>query len=216
MVAIADGQPKQLGLLELLRYYIEYQRPVVRTRFLFDVEKAQEREHKLAGLIAAVSNIDLVIQIIRSSQDSKEAKKRLMDTLEITGVQAQAILDLRLARLTQLEIDVLKKEYADVLALLAYLNDVLNNPARLDGVIIEEMRQIKAKYSVKRRTKLSSKSADVVIDEEHFKVIEECAVVYTRGGNLKRMSPKACLLYTSFYPACSSIPSRAVAARLGR
>lgn len=191
MVAIADGQPKQLGLLELLRYYIDYQRQVVRNRFLFDVEKAQEREHKLAGLIAAVSNIDLVIQIIRSSQDSKEAKKRLMDTLEITGVQAQAILDLRLARLTQLEIDVLKKEYADVLALLSYLNDVLNNPARLDGVIIEEMRQIKAKYSVKRRTKLSSKSADVVIDEEHFKVIEECAVVYTRGGNLKRMSPKA-------------------------
>ena len=110
MMAIADGQPKLLGLLSLLDYYIAHQRRVVTNRVNFDIEQAQEKEHKLAGLIIAVTNIDLVIQIIRSSANTKEAKSRLMEELSITGVQAQAILDLRLARLTQLEVDTLQKE----------------------------------------------------------------------------------------------------------
>lgn len=191
MMAIADGQPKLLGLLGLLDYYIAHQRRVVTNRINFDIEQAQEKEHKLAGLIIAVTNIDLVIQIIRSSANTKEAKTRLMEELSITGVQAQAILDLRLARLTQLEVDTLQKEYAQVVALLAELNEILASPGKLDGVIIGEMQEIRSKFNIKRRTPLSADSADIVIDEDHFKVVEECSVIYTKGGNLKRMSKKS-------------------------
>ncbi len=110
MVVIADGQPKLLGLLEILDYYIRFQRDVVTKRVLFDKEAAEEKEHKLEGLIIAVSSIDLVIKIIRSSNSTKEAKAGLMEKLHITGVQAQAILDLRLARLTQLEVITLREQ----------------------------------------------------------------------------------------------------------
>ena len=191
MVAIADGKPKQMGLLEILDYYVAYQRQVVANRFRYDIEKAQEKEHKLAGLIAAVANLDLVVKTIRASKDSKEAKKNLMQLLDITGIQAQAILDLRLAKLTSLEIEILKKEYADVIKLLEYLTDVLASPEKLDDVICGELIEIKAKYGYKRRTKISADSGDIVIDAEEFKVVEPCTVIYTKGGNLKRMSEKA-------------------------
>ena len=190
MVAIADGQPKLLGLLEILDYYINFQRDVVTRRVQFDKEAAEEKEHKLEGLIIAVTNIDLVIKIIRSSSSSKEAKAGLMEKLHITGIQAQAILDLRLARLTQLEVITLREEYEKTVALLNELRAILASQDRLDGVIIEELSAISSKYAVKRRTPLSSESGTITIDEEHFKVVEECAVIYTKGGNLKRMSKK--------------------------
>ena len=191
MVAIAEGQPKQLGLLPLLDAYIAHQRQVVSSRIRYDIEQAQEKEHRLSGLIIAVSNIDLVIRIIRSSANSKEAKQRLMQELGITGEQAQAILDLRLARLTQLEIDSLKEEYAQVIQVLERLTQILGSKVLLDQLIIDEMRQIKNKYTTRRRTCLSEASGQVVIDQEHFKVVEDCIVIYTRGGRLKRMSLKA-------------------------
>ncbi|MBS6510698.1 MAG: DNA topoisomerase 4 subunit A [Clostridiales bacterium] len=190
MVAIADGQPKLLGLLEILDYYINFQRDVVTRRVQFDKEAAEEKEHKLEGLIIAVTNIDLVIKIIRSSSSSKEAKAGLMEKLHITGIQAQAILDLRLARLTQLEVITLREEYEKTVALLNELRAILASQDRLDGVIIEELSAISSKYAIKRRTPLSSESGTITIDEEHFKVVEECAVIYTKGGNLKRMSKK--------------------------
>ena len=191
MVVIADGQPKQLGLLPILDYYIAFQRKVVKNRVRYDIEHLEEKEHRLAGLIVAVSNIDLVIKIIRSSANTKEAKIRLMSELKITGVQAQAILDLRLARLTQLEVDTLKEEYAEVVRQLAELREIYGSKEKLDGLIIKEIKGIRSKYAQKRRTPLSSGSAQIVIDEEHFKVVEDCALVYTKGGNLKRMSRKA-------------------------
>lgn len=191
MVVIADGQPKLLGLLEILDYYIRFQRDVVTKRVLFDKEAAEEKEHKLEGLIIAVSSIDLVIKIIRSSNSTKEAKAGLMEKLHITGVQAQAILDLRLARLTQLEVITLREEYEKTVALLQELRAILSSQERLDHVIIEELRAIGSKYGEKRRTPISSESGEITIDEEHFKVVEECAVIYTKGGNLKRMSKKA-------------------------
>ena len=190
MVAIADGQPKLLGLLEILDYYINFQRDVVTRRVQFDKEAAEEKEHKLEGLIIAVTNIDLVIKIIRSSSSSKEAKAGLMEKLHITGIQAQAILDLRLARLTQLEVITLREEYEKTVALLNELRAILASQDRLDGVIIQELSAISSKYAVKRRTPLSSESGTITIDEEHFKVVEECAVIYTKGGNLKRMNRK--------------------------
>ena len=191
MVAIAEGQPKQLGIMQILDYYIAYQRKVVTRRVRYDIEQAQEKEHKLAGLIIAVQNIDLVIKIIRSSENTREAKSRLMEQLTLTGVQAQAILDMRLAKLTKLEIDELLAEYAKVLELLEYLNEILASREKLDGVIIDEIKKIKTKYNVKRRTAISGESAEVVIDLDEFKTVEDCVAVFTRGGGLKRMSPKA-------------------------
>ena len=191
MVAIADGQPKQLGLLQILDYYIAHQRKVITRRVRFEIEQAEEREHKLAGLIIAVQNIDLVIKLIRSSENTRVAKQRLMEALQLTGVQAQAILDMRLSKLTQLEIDELMTEYQKLLDLLSYLRGILASRERLDGVIIEEMRKIKAKYHCKRRSSLSKESGNVVIDVQEFKTAEDCVVVLTKGGNLKRMTPKA-------------------------
>ena len=117
-----------------------------------------------------------------------------MERLNLTGVQAQAILDMRLAKLTKLEIDDLLAEYAKVIELLQYLNEILSSREKLDGVIIDEIKKIKTKYSTKRRTLISDESADVVIDMEEFKTVENCVVVMTRSGGLKRMTPKA---YTS-------------------
>lgn len=191
MVAIADGQPKQLGILQILDYYIAYQRKVVTRRVRYDIEQAQEKEHKLAGLIIAVKNIDLVIKIIRSSENTREAKASLMARLSLTGVQAQAILDMRLAKLTKLEIDELLVEYEKVIELLKYLNEILASREKLDGVIIDEIKKVKNKYSIKRRTAISGESAEVTIDLDEFKTVEDCVVVLTRGGGLKRMSPKA-------------------------
>lgn len=191
MVAIADGQPKQLGLLEILDYYIDYQRKVVTARTRYDLEKAQEREHILAGLMIAVQNIDEVIKIIRASKNAKEAKQRLRERFSLTGIQAQAILDLRLARLTALEIETLQKEYAQVLALIEELQAILGSAAKLDRVIVTEMLDIKKKYADKRRTAIDKKSAEITIDVQAFKQAEDCAVVLTRDGNLKRLSPKA-------------------------
>ena len=191
MVAIAEGQPKQLGLLQILDYYIAYQRKVVTRRVRYDIEQAQEREHRLAGLIIAVQNIDLVVKLIRSSANTREAKQKLMEHLDLTGVQAQAILDMRLAKLTQLEIEELKREYQEVLDLLAYLNDILSSREKLDGVIIDEIKKIKSSYGCKRRTQISAESAAVVIDVQEFKAVEDCVVIRTKAGHLKRMTPKA-------------------------
>lgn len=191
MVAIADGQPRQMGLLEILDYYIEYQRKVMRNRVMFDIEQAQEREHKLQGLIKAVLDIDLVIKIVRTSDDTKIAKTRLMEALDITGIQAQAILDLRLARLTKLEIITLEREYAEIVALMEHLNALLKSSKRLDASITGQLTAIAAKYGGKRRTKLSQGTAEIVIDTSDFIASEDCFVLLTRVGDLKRMSERA-------------------------
>ncbi len=191
MVVIAEGQPKQLGILPILDYYIAHQRKVLTRRVRYDIEQAQEKEHKLAGLIIAVKNIDLVIKLIRSSENTRDAKQKLMDALGLTGVQAQAILDMRLAKLTKLEIDELELEYQKVLDLLKYLEELLASREKLDDVITEEMKRIKSKFGGKRRTAISGDSAQVVIDLEEFKSVEDCVVILTRGGGLKRMSQKA-------------------------
>lgn len=216
MVAIAEGQPKQLGLLPLIDYYVAYQRTVVLNRVKYDIERAQEREHKLAGLIIAVSNIDRVIELIKSSQNTREAKQRLMEEAfvckdiaqlpktsiigeqmieidggyKLTGVQAQAILDLRLSRLTHLEILTLKKEYEEIVALLNYLIAIFESPEKLDDLIVDELKHIKSKHNVKRRTELRGESAAIEIIEEDFKAAEPCAVVLTKSGNLKRVPHK--------------------------
>lgn len=192
MMVIADGSPKQLGLLPILDHYIRHQKNVITRRTQFDLEKAEKREHILLGLIVAVKNIDRVIRIIRSSKNSEEAKHRLMKEFNLTGVQAQAILDMRLARLTNLEVELLENEYKEVVALIKYLRSILGSESKLLEVIREELLAVKEKYADKRRTQLMKEEhAHIEIDESEFMVVEECTVILTRNGNLKRMSPKA-------------------------
>ncbi len=192
MMVIADGSPRQLGLLSVIDYYINHQKNVVTRRTQFDLEKAEKREHILLGLIIAVKNIDRVIKIIRSSKNSEEAKHSLMKEFNLTGVQAQAILDMRLARLTNLEVELLENEYKEVVALIKYLRSILGSESKLLEVIKEELCAVKAKYADKRRTQLMKEEhANIEVDESEFMVVEECTVMLTRGGNLKRMSQKA-------------------------
>lgn len=192
MMVIADGAPKQLGLLSIIDHYVNHQKNVVTRRTQFDLEKAEKREHILLGLIIAVKNIDRVIKIIRSSKNSEEAKHSLMKEFNLTGVQAQAILDMRLARLTNLEVELLENEYKEVVALIKYLRSILGSETKLLEVIKEELAAVREKYSDKRRTQLMKEEhASIEVDESEFMVVEECAVILTRGGNLKRMSQKA-------------------------
>ncbi len=192
MMVIADGSPRQLGLLPIIDYYIKHQKNVVTRRTQFDLEKAEKREHILLGLIIAVKNIDRVIKIIRASKNTEEAKKSLMQEFNLTGIQAQAILDMRLARLTNLEVELLENEYKEVVALIKYLRSILGSEAKLLEVIKDELVAIGDKYADKRRTQLMNEEhANIEVDESEFMVVEDCAIVLTRGGNLKRMSPKA-------------------------
>lgn len=192
MMAIAKGQPMQLGLLQILDYYIAHQKDVVTRRTQYDLERAEKREHILKGLIIAVENIDRVIRIIRGSKDVKEAKATLMSELVLTGVQAQAILDMRLARLTALEIETLRAEYAEVVKLIAYLNSILESPQKLIEVIRDELLEIKQKYANPRRTHVVSVDlAAEEPDESEFRVVEECAVILSQSMHLKRLSTKA-------------------------
>ncbi len=192
MMVIAEGAPKQLGIIPIIDYYIGHQKNVVTRRTRYDLERAEKREHILEGLMIAVKNIDEVIKIIKASKNTEDAKRNLMRAFTLTGVQAQAVLDMRLARLTNLEIEILEKEYAEVLALIKYLRSILNSEAKLMEVITKELTEIKEKYADKRRTKMiSEKKAVVEVDEKEFIVAEECLIMLTRGQSLKRMKQKS-------------------------
>lgn len=191
MMAIADGSPQQLGLLDIIDGYIRHQKNVVRRRTAFDLERAEKREHVLEGLQIAVLSIDRVIRIIRGSKTPETAKKSLMDAFELTGVQAQAILDMRLSRLTNLETIELEKELDQLRTSIAGLRAVLESEAELVRLIRRELKDIRKKYADPRRTEiLSAEQGEIRIDETALLPREECAVVLTRGGGLKRMAPK--------------------------
>ncbi len=191
MVCIADGQPKQLSLMSIIDHYIRFQKEIVTRRTQYDLEKAKQREHILAGLIIAVKNIDEVIRIIRSSSSPREARDRLMKRFDLSHIQAQAILDMRLARLTALEIEALEKEYAFILETIARLEAILASEKKLMAVIVHELSDIKLKYGNKRRTKILETSHEIEIDEDEFKSVEECVVILTHNGFLKRINQKS-------------------------
>ncbi len=191
MVVIADGQPKQMGLIKIIDSYIKFQKEIVTRRLTYDLAQAKKREHILAGLIIAVKNIDKVIQIIRSSKNPTEAKQRLMEAFDLSAIQAQAILDMRLARLTALEIESLEKEYAELLAHIARIEAILASEQLLMKLIISEHQEILKKFGDERRTKLIQGESNIVIDESEFKVVEDCYVGVLKNGMLKRLSSKS-------------------------
>ena len=193
IVAIADGKPQQMGLLQINEYYIKYQKKVVTRRTEFERENARKREHILAGLLIAVLNIDKIIALIRSSKTPKEAHGKLMAEFSITDIQAQAILDLRLQRLTGLEITALQKEHDEVVKLIKSLEEILGSERKLMSVIKEELLEIKKKYANSRRTTFvkNTKTIELEALEEHVEEAENVYVMLTGEGRLKRISAKS-------------------------
>ncbi|HEX0907844.1 TPA: DNA gyrase subunit A [Streptococcus pneumoniae] len=186
MLAIQNGIPKILSLRQILDAYIEHQKEVVVRRTRFDKEKAEARAHILEGLLIALDHIDEVIRIIRASETDAEAQAELMRKFKLSERQSQAILDMRLRRLTGLERDKIQSEYDDLLALIADLADILAKPERVSQIIKDELDEVKRKFSDKRRTELMVGQVLSLEDED---LIEESDVLITLSnrGYIKRL-----------------------------
>jgi len=189
MVAIADSKPRVLSLRRAIRYYIRHRKNVVTARTQYDLDKAKARAHILEGLMIAVDNLDEVIKIIRGSENPKTAKAALMARFELTDVQAQAILDMRLQRLTNLEILTLKKEYAQLVKLIAELESILASEKKLMKVIKKELQEVADKYGDDRRTEVVETENVVEALQKEEVVAEEAVVTFSKGGLLRRMYP---------------------------
>ena len=186
MLAIQNGVPKILSLRQILDAYIEHQKEVVTRRTQFDKEKAEARAHILEGLLIALDHIDEVIRIIRASETDEEAQSELMSKFKLSERQSQAILDMRLRRLTGLERDKIQSEYDDLIALIADLADILAKPERVVQIIKEELDEVKRKFGDKRRTELMVGEVLTLEDED---LIEESDVLITLSnkGYIKRL-----------------------------
>src|SRR5437899_2920241 len=166
MLALVDGQPQTLSLKSVLQHYVDHRREVVRRRTEYDLEKARARAHILEGLKIALDHLDAVIKTIRESADVDVARTNLMARFELSEAQAQAILDMRLARLAALERKKIEDEYLSVIQLIAELEDILANPGRVLGIIKEELAEMKRKYAGERRTRLADSVAREMTDED--------------------------------------------------
>ena len=186
MLALVDGTPKMLNLKEILEAYIKHQKDVVIRRTKFDLEKAQEREHILIGLVKALANIDEVVELLKKSRDRADAVVNLTERFELSEKQANAILDMRLQRLTSLEVEKLQAELAELEKLIADLKDILANPARVVEIIKKEMGEIRDKYSDKRRSEISIDYSD--LDIEDLIEQEDIVVTVTHDGYIKRLA----------------------------
>ncbi len=188
MLALVDGAPKILSLKHALAHYVDHQKDVVTRRTKYDLNKAEARAHILEGLLIALDHIDEVIRLIRASRTDSEAKDGLMTNFGLSDRQAQAILDMRLRRLTGLEREKIEAEYQDLLALIQHLKDVLANEWMLLAIIKEELTEIKRKYADPRRTEITS--LDGEIDMLDLIQEEDMVVTLTHYGYVKRL-PKA-------------------------
>ncbi len=183
MIALVDGRPKVLNLYDILSEYLKFQKEVVTRRTQFDLKKAEARAHILEGLRIALDNIDEIIKIIRSAYN--DAKEKLMERFGLSEIQAQAILDMRLARLQGLEREKIDKEYAELMERIAYYNSLLADEKLLMGVVKDELLEIKEKYGDDRRTKMV---ADVdEFDDEDLVAEEKVAITLTHLGYIKRV-----------------------------
>ena len=186
MVAIVNGTPRTLSLKEIIEYFLEHQREGIRRRTIFDKEKAEARAHILEGLRIALDHIDAIIAIIRNSDTGAIAKERLINEYSLSDRQAQAILDMRLVRLTGLERDKVEAEYQELMLTINDLADILANPERIDLIIEEEMTEIADKFGDDRRTELMVGEALSIEDEDLIEV-EEVVITLSHNGYMKRM-----------------------------
>ncbi len=187
MVAIAGGKPQQMGLKQIIAHYIRHQRDVVTRRTKFELETAQRREHILAGLMVAVNNLDEVIALIRASKSPKEAKEGLMASFGLTDIQAQAILDLRLQRLTNMELHLIKKEYDQVVRLIGELQAILASERKLINLIKKELLDIREFIACPRRTQIVDADADIQVPPEELAVVEDVTVAILAGLKVRRV-----------------------------
>ena len=185
MLALVDGQPQVMNLQQVLTHYLEHQKQVIRRRTQFDLDKAEARAHILEGLRIALDHLDEVINLIRSSRTTEEAKEGLINRFELSEKQAQAILDMRLHRLTGLEREKIESEYAELLQKIAELKAILADEQKILAVIREELIEIKAQYGDERRTRITVDDSE--IDVEDLIPEEEVAVLLTHSGYTKRM-----------------------------
>ena len=185
MLALVDGVPRVLSLKEMLFYYIEHQKEVIERRTRFELKKAEERAHVLDGYIIALDNIDEVIRIIRSSQTDKEAGARLTERFGLSKKQTDAILEMRLRRLTGLEREKIEQELADLREKIAYYKRVLEDEGLLKQIIKDELQEIKKKFGTARKTQLSGDAKD--IDVEDLIAEENVVVTMTKAGYVKRL-----------------------------
>ena len=185
MLALVNGQPKVLNLKQILYHYVQHQKDVVTRRTKFELNKAEARAHILEGLRIALDNIDAVISLIRASKTTQEAKSGLMEKFGLTDIQAQAILDMRLQRLTGLERDKIEAEYEELIKKINRLKEILANERLLLNVIKEEMLIIKEKYADARRTEI--RHAEGEIDMRDLIEDEEIAITLTHFGYIKRL-----------------------------
>jgi DNA gyrase subunit A len=185
MLALVDGQPQTLPLRSVLQHYIDHRREIIRRRTEYDLGKARARAHILEGLKIALDNLDAVIKTIRESREVEDARRNLMAGFELSELQAQAILDMRLARLAALERQKIEDEYLSVIQLIAELEDILANPARVLGIIKDELAELKKKYAGERRTRVADDSSREMTDEDLI-ADEDVVVTISGRGYIKR------------------------------
>lgn len=187
MIALVGAQPKMITLKDALYYYLQHQIEVIQRRTVFDLRKAEERKHILDGLVIALEDIDAVIELIKKSPTGEEARNNLMDTYNLTEIQARAILDMRLQRLTGLEIEKIKEENRDLTVKIIDYKDIISSDSRKHDIIRMELQEIKAKYGDTRKS-IMSLDLDISIENEDLIPVEDVIITVTHNGYIKRMS----------------------------
>jgi DNA gyrase subunit A len=187
MLAIVDKQPKMIGLLEMMKYFISHRQDVIRRRTRFDLKKAEHRAHILEGLTIALDHIDAIIKLIRGSKTIEVARQGLMERFRLTQIQAQAILEMQLQRLTHLERDKIVQEYKEVKALIIKLKKILGSDKLIQEIIIQELREIRDQYGDRRRTEIRDEAISEIRPEDLIKE-EDVVVMTTQSGYIKRSS----------------------------
>ncbi len=187
MLSLVNGQPKVMGLKEMLHHYLEHQKVIIRRRTEFDLRKAEDRAHILEGLRIALDHIDEIIAIIRGSRSGDEAKPQLMERFNLSERQAQAILDMRLVRLSGLEREKIEAEYQELQLLIAELKAILADEAKIVDIIRTEIIELKERFNDKRRTEITSGGLEMIEDEDLIPV-ENSVVTLTHNGYIKRLA----------------------------
>lgn len=185
LLAIVNQQPKQFNLIEYFNYFLGHRKEVIRRRSLFDLEKAERRAHIIEGLKIALDKLDLVIKIIRGSNNREHAKNRLMEELPLSSIQTDAILDMQLYKLTGLEIEKLEVEYIELIKLINYLKELLSNERMMLDLIKEELRKVRDEFGDKRRTVIIDQDLSDIKIEDLIKD-EDFVISYTENGYMKR------------------------------
>ena len=187
MLAIVDKQPKVLGIVDMMKYFIAHRKEVILRRTRFDLRKAEERAHILEGLVICLDNLDAVIKLIRASKTVDEARRGLMEKFGLTLIQAQAVLELQLQRLSQLERLKIQEEYAELKKRIAELRRILKDEKLVFAIIVKELREVKEEYADERRTEIRDEAISELRPEDLVKE-EDVAIVCTSSGYIKRTS----------------------------